>query len=446
MTNYKANIRKTFVHLIFIWVLCVFIARHSSEGHLSLRASTLHLLILYTNDTQGLLHPCSCRDGVLGGLPRRATLLKSFRQPFLLLDSGNLLASDSDIERVPSIIKSYAFMGYQAVNVGQWDLRQQQRLTQEARQSNVPLLFGMDGVVARTIVVGSLQVGVIGLAPTVQGEDNKTNIETVVQQKVTELKAHCPLLVVLSQLGKAADEKLVEQVTGIDILIGNADWATLKAPLKVKDTFILPTSIKGQHLGRLEVNVDNAGKVEVLKHQMIPLTPDIPNDEAVYKLLVDYYRELAKRLAASRPAFFDSPLPSPPYMNAQACAVCHQKEYSLWLKSGHAHALNTLRNKGEELNPDCLTCHSEHDRRTTLPPLSALVGAASDKATLSPTVRLPDGVECSACHGDGREHSLRPRTKGLIAKAPDEKLCRQCHTSTQTPHFNYQKFVAKIKH
>ncbi|MCS6860538.1 MAG: hypothetical protein NZT92_09495 [Abditibacteriales bacterium] len=61
-------------------------------------------------------------------------------------------------------------------------------------------------------------------------------------------------------------------------------------------------------------------------------------------------------------------------------------------------------------------------------------------------VHLPEGIECSTCHGDGLAHALRPRVKGLITKFPDAQLCRQCHTPTQTPHFHYQKFVARIKH
>jgi hypothetical protein len=408
-------------------------------------------ILLYTNDTQGLLHPCSCRDGVLGGLPRRAALLKSLAKndsPLLLLDSGNLLASDSDAERIPVVVKSYALMGYQAVNMGQWDLRLQRTLTQETQRAGVLLLCDSEGITSRVLTVGSFQVGVIGLTPTAWSEGNKTNVATVVQQRIMELKAQCRLVIVLSQLGKIGDEKIVERVTGINVLIGNADWATLKSPLRIKNMFILPTSIKGQHLGRVELEVDDTGKVEVLKHQLIPLTPDIANDGDIYKLLQDYYRDLAKRLATSKPVSPDSFLPPPSYMNSQACAICHEKEFSLWSKSGHAHALKTLHQKGEELNPDCLTCHSEHYRRTRIPPLSTLVRGDERKKEFDPSlsVQLSEGVECSTCHGDGLEHSLRPHTRGLITTAPDEKVCRQCHTSTQTPHFDYNKFMEKIKH
>jgi len=141
------------------------------------------------------------------------------------------------------------------------------------------------------------------------------------------------------------------------------------------------------------------------------------------------------------------------YVGVKKCAMCHSDprkggQYQQWANTKHAMAwrvLGTARavqkaaEVGEYRNPRstdrCRPCHITADKVKI--------------ELLSDGFRLEDGVGCERCHGPGgdydgmdvmssREESI---ANGLII--PDEKLCRQCHTS---PKFNYKASLRQVNH
>jgi len=50
------------------------------------------------------------------------------------------------------------------------------------------------------------------------------------------------------------------------------------------------------------------------------------------------------------------------------------------------------------------------------------------------------GVQCEACHGEGRGHP----GKGRIERKVTLGVCRNCHTKDQSPTFNYIAYLEKI--
>jgi 2',3'-cyclic-nucleotide 2'-phosphodiesterase (5'-nucleotidase family) len=81
--------------------------------------------LAFTADTEGHIGPCTqCPAHVgLGGLARRATILRQRRHD-VLLDAGNALFGDQSVESGGSVIvAAYGEMGYDAVNISYRDFR-----------------------------------------------------------------------------------------------------------------------------------------------------------------------------------------------------------------------------------------------------------------------------------------------------------------------------------
>jgi hypothetical protein len=114
------------------------------------------------------------------------------------------------------------------------------------------------------------------------------------------------------------------------------------------------------------------------------------------------------------------------YLGEKTCRRCHEMEYQMYASQMHAHAFETLVKNQRESTPECQPCH--------VVGMGQPGGFVSRQAT-------PDlvNVQCENCHGMGTRHP----EEGAIA-GPD--VCMTCHTSSQSPHFQYDEMVAKIVH
>ena len=92
---------------------------------------------------------------------------------------------------------------------------------------------------------------------------------------------------VLSHLGAKEDEKLAEEVKGIDVIVGGHSHTKMKSGRKVGDTIIVQAGAQGKYLGELDLNVDPETK-KIVSHDahLIPIVAkDIEPDPAVQKAL-----------------------------------------------------------------------------------------------------------------------------------------------------------------
>jgi len=193
----------------------------------------------------------------------------------------------------------------------------------------------------------------------------------------------------------------------------------------------------GEVVTALDLELSSDRTMERITAQDYPLTKDLAKDPAVDGIVQSYYARVAERLLADR----RHRVAERGYVPAAACGQCHEAAYTAWQSQAHARAYRTLAGVQRQHVPECLTCHSEFYRRTR---------------QASRTEDEQAGVECTACHGDGRPgggvpsgdallHALNPTRSG-IGKAPDEASCRTCHTAARSPAFAYEGYVARIPH
>ncbi len=424
--------------------------------------------LLYTSDTLNFLEPCGCRATGTGGLPRRATVIERIRREsknVLLLDTGNW--GDDPVRRFV-IARGMATMRYDVAGIGELDLKSKDHCAL-AQQEAVPLLATTarpttipDSVPkTRELKLGDRGIGVVALLPVAVADASVLRTLTPV---LSDLRSRCELIVAVSQQGLSRDEELAlaldrsmtDQTArpAIDVIIGNGTAESLTAPIVRGRTTIVPTSSKGQHLGRLEV--DFSVTPPKFSARLIPLDREIPDHPKVAELIGQFFADEMARLVAigvddSHQDFAAIDVKAR-YVKSEQCAECHEKAYTQWQKSKHAKGLLTLIEK-KRLAPQCLKCHSEHFRRT-----GKLLEAVFQKGNDEPRTTnaqssfvnhqstiINDGIACTTCHGDGVVHSLT-ESKKQITRTRTEAFCKTCHDKENDDRFNYKKDLQAIRH
>ena len=124
-----------------------------------------------------------------------------------------------------------------------------------------------------------------------------------------------------------------------------------------------------------------------------------------------------------------------PMASAQRCKECHPSQVAFYLRTAHARAWQTLVQRDQQYNPDCIACHA------TLPDYGT--ATVRDEALLT---ALPDrfqNVGCETCHGPSLAHANDPDTR--LPSRPVVATCRRCHTEKRDPAFDYERKLPKIR-
>ncbi|MEA2110162.1 MAG: multiheme c-type cytochrome, partial [Pseudomonadota bacterium] len=136
------------------------------------------------------------------------------------------------------------------------------------------------------------------------------------------------------------------------------------------------------------------------------------------------------------------------YVGSQRCVKCHQQKVAIWKKTRHARAMESLKARKRENDPDCYRCH-----------VTGIVGVGVNQAAAAGQPENPfakliqrqhrqhenyrPNVQCEACHGPGSRHAASPEKAGKMT-FPDEQGCRQCHTRDTDPDFSYQEKIHRV--
>jgi len=227
---------------------------------------------------------------MLGGLARRATLLKNRQNqggPVLAVDSGDLFfdqtTDQADVKKALTkarvIAQAYRQMGIVAVNVGDRDLSQGvDFLKQEARQG-LPLISAnlVDAVQRQPIFpafiireVSGVRIAFVGLLrsplpPAIEKSlEGKAAVEDPMEaarKAVAELKGKADLIIFLSDLGWDQDIGIAKDIAGIQFILGGHEGRATTGPFRQGETFIVQSYQKGMYAGVLALPLDKPGSL-----------------------------------------------------------------------------------------------------------------------------------------------------------------------------------------
>ncbi|MBI1926267.1 hypothetical protein HYR99_18715 [Candidatus Poribacteria bacterium] len=416
------------------------------------------ITILYTGNTQGYLEPCGCYLGQSGGVVRRATLIERIRQEnppgLLVLDAGEIFDGYTLLDRlrVQTYLKAMELTQYDALAVSAKEFGFGETfLEQQASQIKISFLLtnatkGAESSLVPYLIkeVEGKRILIFGLSSHWEADetDNVTFVDPVVavEQLLSQMKDRVDLIVILSNLEKEENRMLARYIHRIDLIISNRESAQEGQAERVDKTLIVYSATKGITLGKLDLTLDQEGKILHYHPDMIPMDETVPDHAPTRQLLEKFYTSVAtdttlqgatKKLFANETLELDK---SNGYVGAEACTKCHASEYQQWKTTYHAAAYNTLLKLQKHFYPDCVTCHVTG------------FGYQTGFATTKLSQDLAN-IQCETCHGPGLHHLLDPRKETIRGKV-EEKICLECHNQEHAPGFNerYKDVISKVDH
>jgi hypothetical protein len=245
------------------------------------------------------------------------------------------------------------------------------------------------------------------------------------------LKAQCRVIVALAHLEADEERMLADKVPGIDFIVNGHLTHAQAAPQLVNHTQIFVAGARGEFLGQADLFRQRMKLYS--RYQLIPMKPDYFEKPEIKVMVSEFKNKVESALHPSMMAetaegtTSSSEMVFPPllsFVGEKECQTCHPREHEHWATTAHARAYDTLVKKDKTSDPSCLACHT--------------TGHGSPNNANS---RF-ENVQCEACHGSAGGH---PDSRKNLEHV-DEDDCRQCHNPTNSPDFNYDKYVQKILH
>jgi len=222
--------------------------------------------------------------------------------------------------------------------------------------------------------------------------------------------------------GEDDARNLADKYPALALIEYQTDGDPPSEPVKVNNCTLVTPGGKGKTVVKMQFDGSHFSGYSVTH-----LDPEFRDDPSVARIYSRYLARVdAEDLLASVPRSVTGK-----FVGSSTCASCHGEAFKVWKASGHSHALQTLIGQSHGRDPDCVGCH--------VVGLQSTFGFRSLKST--PQFA---NVGCESCHGPGRNHVLDPKPFSLPKIG--EKECLSCHTSDNSPGFDFGKFWPRISH
>jgi 2',3'-cyclic-nucleotide 2'-phosphodiesterase (5'-nucleotidase family) len=313
-------------------------------------AQTASLTILHTNDTHGHLFPFSYPDASaagrelqgmrayrdIGGVARRATLVKQIRQDAAargvtvwLVDVGDYsdgtpfsteYHGEADVAAMNAVGYDLGTLGNHEFNNPAAQVRKLIGLTKyELVSANVTDRATSKPLVKPYVIrkAGPVRVAVFGLmtkeaATYPAGKEAFDVAEEIAaaKQTVAALRGQADIIVALSHAGEGMDQQLGQQVPEIDVIVGGHSHTRLPSgemvwhsqDLKVSSvngTVIVQAHQWGGELGRLDLlfvkDATGTWQVDRYRARLIPVSAEIPEDPGVAAVVNQFWKPIAQQ-------------------------------------------------------------------------------------------------------------------------------------------------------
>lgn len=240
-------------------------------------------------------------------MARRATLIRQEReksQRVLVLEAGNWLANDREpalTSRGRTSVQAMNLMGYDAAALGLLDITKLGLAELQARMAEAafPILSANATVVAtgdllaqpyKVFEIDGRRIGVLGLTdPGSTAEIHVTDPLEAIRRWLPEVQQEADIIILLSHAGLTTDQRIVEELDGIDVVIGGRDGGYQK-PLTVAGSLLLradeaTSGNAAKHVGLARLYFDDKGTLSDYEWQQVALGPELEDDPQMVEWL-----------------------------------------------------------------------------------------------------------------------------------------------------------------
>ncbi len=429
----------------------------------------------------GLLEQCGCRSKQMGGMARRATVLRRrlaagpralslelgdalpFDQHAPMLDRQKTAESDLALSLLAYSGTSASVVAHAELAYGPEFLRARverlpsgfRLLAANLRAPGLALPPALEAPAPgpRLRVLGLVDPGNYHLGRALEFEDataSITIVDPVAALRAILGKGGAPgLTAVAGTLGPSAILAIHEAFPDVRLILTD-DYFHLNEDPRLRferptalSTFgmlgkTLVVMLESDSYGLVRLGLDLGADATILGAELQDLDLDdaIPDDAVVRARLDAHYARLARASGLAEVAPIGTRLRESlgaAYVGADACASCHAAETEQWRSTDHASAFATLLAKRRQGVPGCYACHVTGYRQP---------GGYRTIADL----RLRH-VQCEACHGPGGAHLEDPRARNIV-RTPTASVCTECHTEkhSEMTDANFARYWSKITH
>ncbi len=261
------------------------------------------LSIFYTANTWGQVYPVYENDKKLGGIFRRSTVLKKYRDKFktsLLVDAGGITLLGSADSMNQKLHEAYGKINYDVINLGLGELRtfplklkNNYQLTGNPYVSgNVSNLEWSNAVASHKILVkgGGLNLGVSGVIDPLVLDDS-LSYQYVLKEPEIPLNSfninqrdsvNIWVVCYYGNLEKA--KSIAKNYKNIDVIVLGNHPKTLDPPVVVGNTIIVSPGSMGRNLGFLRLNLNVKNKIKSFGNEFIELNRHVSDDPSIAKI------------------------------------------------------------------------------------------------------------------------------------------------------------------
>ena len=399
---------------------------------------TDEITVFLTGNELGVLKPCGCSSGQLGGFERRAAVFDSVPvNRRMIVNTGGLVKSDGeqDLIKFDILVQAFNLLGYDVVNLTEEDMKIAGGLGLiEGIGSllNVMTFYGPTDSNLPTSFTKNFSLKDQTVAVTVAVFDAESSpVELIERLFVPQAGVQTVNILILNR-SAAGMVSTVAKKGIVDCLICPAESdepVLLSEP--GKRPLVISIGRFGRYICKLQIKpAKDKGKPN-LSFIPIPVKEELPRKSSLITLYEDYQLLVKEANLIEKIQRFTLP-GGLEYTGSRSCKGCHEYEYDKWSTKDHAQAYATLERVGSELDPECVGCH--------------VVGLKYESGFVSvqETGDLKD-VGCEACHGPGSEHI---KSLGKAETTGPKQECVECHTPDNSGNYagNEKLYFEKIIH
>jgi 5'-nucleotidase/UDP-sugar diphosphatase len=256
--------------------------------------------VIFSSDMLGKIRSCGCAVEDSGGLGRRATYTEKVREgsrEVLVLDAGDAFSLDLSFTKNEAelTMESFSLIGVDVFTPGETEfIFGLPFLKVVAENAELELIaanivdpstglpvFGKQYTVIT--LKGGLRVAITGvLDETIKfpayidnSDFSVVPAEETLRKVIPLMKRDADFLVLLSHMGLDRTRDLLGRVKDFDIAVTGHGKPLMKESGKVGETLLLGTGGLGQYLGRVDMELSPAGRMDYGRMRLIPLPDEI---------------------------------------------------------------------------------------------------------------------------------------------------------------------------